>query len=129
MPRGVYDRSKARRRTTRASKASLSTRIEQLSKELASLSEEVKRAEGLQNAVNQYMQAAVASVAADGRRGPGRPPGTTGRRRGRPPGSKNRPKTETATGVRRGPGRPRKNAAAPAAPRRRGRPRKTETLG
>ncbi|MHB8684918.1 MAG: hypothetical protein ACYC9X_11415, partial [Dehalococcoidia bacterium] len=86
MPRGIYDRSKARRRTSRRAKnTSLSARIEQLSKELASLSEEVKRVEGLQSAVSQYIEAGA--TATNGRRGPGRPPG---RRRGRPPGSKNR---------------------------------------
>ena len=114
MPRGVYDRSKARRRVASTNGrttagASLSARIAQLSRELAALSEEVKRTEGLQAAVAQYMSGASAMP----------------RRRGRPPGSRNRPKTAAAaaTGVRRR-GRPRKNAAATATPRRRGRPRK-----
>jgi hypothetical protein len=104
-------------------------RIQQLSKELASLADEVKRTEGLQNAISQYMQTqgngavstATATAAAPARRR-GRPPGsknrpktgTNGRRGpGRPPGSRNRTQTETAAGEaapRRGPGRPRKNA-------------------
>ncbi len=123
MPKGIYDRSKARRRTRRTKDASLSARIERLSKELASLSDEVKHVEGIQSAVSQYI--AAAAPATNGRRGPGRPPG---RRRGRPPGSKNRPKTEpvaAAAVTRRRPGRPRKDPELlGTAPRRRGRPRK-----
>lgn len=53
MPRGVYDRSKARR--GRGRNASLSTRIDALTKELASISEEVRQTEGLKAVVDEYM--------------------------------------------------------------------------
>ena len=124
MPRGVYDRSRARPRTAASNTngrtsagATISQRIAQLSKELAALSEEVKRSEGLQAAVAQYMAGSTTATAP--------------RRRGRPPGSKNRPKTAAgATGTRRRRGRPPgsknrpKVAAAASPPRRRGRPPK-----
>src|SRR5581483_4394416 len=110
MPRGVYDRSKARRR--RATSSSISTRLEKLGQELAALTAEVRQAEGLKAAVDQYMRAGATDGAAPRRRG--RPPGSGTGRRGRPPGS----------GTRRR-GRPPKVAAtASAAPRRRGRPPK-----
>ena len=120
MPRGVYDRSKARRRVAQNGRttagAALSTRIQQLSKELAALSEEVKRTEGLQAAVAQYMASASEGTAS-----------AAPRRRGRPPGSKNRPKTAAASTTRRRRGRPRKAASTSTAPRRRGRPPKNST--
>jgi len=120
MPRGIYDRSKARRRAPTngrtTTSASVSGRIAQLSKELAALSEEVKRSEGLQAAVAQYMAGASTGAAA-----------AAPRRRGRPPGSKNRSKTGGAATTTRRRGRPRKTSVATAAPRRRGRPPKNAT--
>ncbi|HZP57936.1 MAG TPA: hypothetical protein VFC53_10375 [Dehalococcoidia bacterium] len=121
MPRGVYDRSKARRR--RATSSSISTRLEKLGQELAALTAEVRQAEGLKAAVDQYMRAGATDGAAPRRRG--RPPGSGTGRRGRPPGSgtarRGRP---PGSGTRRR-GRPPKVAAtASAAPRRRGRPPK-----
>lgn len=51
MPRGVYDRGKARRNRSKT----LSARIDALTKELASISEEVRQTEGLKAVVDEYM--------------------------------------------------------------------------
>lgn len=122
MPRGQYDRSKARprrkRRTSSAGAASLSKRIEQMSKQLAALSEEVKRTEAVQAALAPFMMPVAGAVT------------PSGKRRGRPPGSKNKPKAAAAAGAPKRRGRPPgsknrpKVAAMSVAPRRRGRPRK-----
>jgi hypothetical protein len=115
MPRGVYDRSKARprRRRARTGASSLSKRIELMSKQLAALSEEVKRTEAVQAALAPFMQPVTVTV--------------NGRRRGRPPGSKNRPRTAATAPRRRGrpPGSKNRPKAGNAAPRRRGRPPKS----
>ncbi len=49
MPRGVYDRSKARPRR-RATNGSLSARLTRLTRELAVLAEDVRKAESVQRA-------------------------------------------------------------------------------
>jgi hypothetical protein len=72
MPRGVYNRNAAR---TRASKnASLSARLESLSKELASLTDEVREAEELKKVVEGYIgSSGRASRATSAPRRRGRP--------------------------------------------------------
>ena len=86
-------------------KPTIAADLQAITKQLTALTERVREAELVKNAVDEVMKAR-----------PGRPAGTTraaaapatGRRtrRGRPPGSKNK---APSTNGRRRPGRPRKN--------------------
>src|SRR5438477_12042366 len=89
--------------------------LQVITRQLAALTERVREAEAVKNAVDSVMKSTNSRPAAT----------TAGKRRGRPPGSKN--KAKPANGRRR---RRRTTAAAtaPANGRRRpGRPRKTPT--
>jgi hypothetical protein len=55
MPRGQYDRSKAKPRRRRSTSTSLSARLNKLTKELAVLAEDVRKAEGVQEATEDYV--------------------------------------------------------------------------
>jgi hypothetical protein len=55
MPRGQYDRSKAKPRRRRATNSSLSVRLSKLTKELAVLADDVRKAEGVQKATEDYV--------------------------------------------------------------------------
>jgi len=136
MPRGVYDRSKARRRrrTARPRTNSITSELESAVKQLNVALERVRQLEGFRQAIEPFFAGAVAAAPATGRRR-GRPPknatvdGTMPRRRGRPP--KNATAMVGATEAPRRRGRPPKNATAmlgmTEAPRRRGRPPKNAT--
>lgn len=55
MPRGVYDRTRARARSGRGARMEqLSERMDRLTSELAQLADDVRAAEGLQRAVDEY---------------------------------------------------------------------------
>jgi hypothetical protein len=55
MPRGIYDRSKAKPRRRRSTNSSLSARLSKLTKELAVLAADVSKAEGVQQATADYV--------------------------------------------------------------------------
>lgn len=55
MPRGQYDRSKAKPRRRRSTNSSLSARLNKLTKELAVLADDVRKAEGVQQATAEYV--------------------------------------------------------------------------
>jgi hypothetical protein len=86
--------------------------LQVITRQLAALTERVREAEAVKNAVDSVMKSTNSRTATT----------STGKRRGRPPGSKN--KAKPANGRRRR--RTTAAAAAPATGRRRpGRPRKT----
>lgn len=135
MPRGVYDRSKARRRRRTATPRtnSITAELESAVKQLHVALERVRQLEGFRQAIAPFFAGATAVAPKNGRRR-GRPPknatadGTMPRRRGRPP--KNATATLGAAEAPRRRGRPPKNATltlGAEAPRRRGRPPKNAT--
>ncbi len=91
--------------------------LQAITRQLAALTERVREAEAVKNAVDQVMRSGNTT---------GVTLTATGKRRGRPPGSKNKPKpangrrrrttaTSTSATGRRRRGRPRKSAAPAAA--------------
>jgi hypothetical protein len=55
MPKGQYDRSKAKPRRRRSANSSLSARLSKLTKELGVLADDVRKAEGVQKATEDYV--------------------------------------------------------------------------
>ena len=102
-------------------KPTIAADLQVITRQLAALTERVREAEAVKNAVDEVMKSANSRPATTG----------TGKRRGRPPGSKN--KAKPANGRRRRRTSASTAAAAPANGRRRpGRPRKnplTTTMG
>lgn len=97
-------------------KPTIAADLQVITRQLAALTERVREAEAVKNAVDEVMKSTNSRAATT----------STGKRRGRPPGSKN--KTKPANGRRRR-RRTTASTAAAAAPangrRRPGRPRKT----
>jgi hypothetical protein len=90
MPRGQYDRSKAKPRRRRSAKSSLSARLNALTKELAVLAADVRKAEGVQKATEEYV-ARISSLHAPGGKSASK------KRRRRVPAAKTRKVTRKKT--------------------------------